>query len=99
EYPTGFSARRRPGDKTRDAMGDRRTILVVDDDSESERSLTLLLSAEGYSVRPAQTGAQAVAAVTAEPPDLILLDIRAPGTGFEAFRRLKASERSRDIPL
>jgi PAS domain S-box-containing protein len=80
-------------------MSDRRTILVVDGDSESERSLTLLLSAEGYSVKPAQTAAQAVAAITADPPDLILLDINAPGTGFEAFRRLRASKRSRDIPL
>ena len=76
------------------------TILVVDDTSESLRLLTDILTAEGYRVRPADSGELALAAVAAETPDLILLDIRMPGIdGFEVFRRLRAEETTRDIPV
>jgi len=76
------------------------TILVVDDESESLRLLTGILSAEGYQVCPADCGELALAFVKTRVPDLILLDIRMPGMdGFEVCRRLKAAETSRAIPL
>jgi len=80
--------------------GIKGTILVVDDEPESLRLLTGILAAEGYQVRPADSGELALAAVTAEAPELILLDIRMRGMdGFEVCRRFKASDQHREIPL
>jgi PAS domain S-box-containing protein len=81
-------------------LNDISTILVVDDDSDSLRLLTEILSSEGYSVRPADSGELALASVRANAPQLIVLDIRMPGIdGFEVCRRLHSEERSRHIPV
>ena len=76
------------------------TILVVDDELGSLKLLTTLLVAEGYQVRPADSGELALASAGAKPPDLILLDVFMPGIdGLEACRRLKADPRSRNVPV
>jgi PAS domain S-box-containing protein len=76
------------------------TILVVDDDSDSLRLLTDILTAEGYRVRPADSGQLALASAKAAAPELIMLDIRMPGMdGFEVCRRLQADEKTRRIPI
>ncbi|TAK31305.1 MAG: hybrid sensor histidine kinase/response regulator [Chloroflexota bacterium] len=81
-------------------MTNRTGILVVDDTSAALKLLTDILTAEGYQVRPANSGELALASVAAKPPELILLDIRMPGLdGFEVCRRLKSCEESRDIPV
>jgi PAS domain S-box-containing protein len=75
-------------------------ILVVDDEPDSLRLLTEILTKEGYEVRPADTGELALASVAIKAPELILMDIRMPVMdGFEVCRRLKADVRTRDIPL
>jgi PAS domain S-box-containing protein len=80
--------------------GSKNTILVVDDEPESLRLLTRILANEGYQVHPSDSGELALASVSAEPPDLILLDIRMRGMdGFEVCRRIKACEECRQIPL
>jgi len=80
--------------------GGKGTILVADDEPESLRLLTSLLEAEGYQVRPADSGELALVAVAAQAPELILLDIRMPGMdGFEVCRRLKEREATRGIPV
>lgn len=76
------------------------SILVVDDTRANLRLLVKILSEAGYQVRPATHGARALAAVQAEPPDLILLDIMMPDMdGYEVCARLKADERTRSIPV
>jgi two-component system cell cycle sensor histidine kinase/response regulator CckA len=81
-------------------MTDSFSILVVDNKSESLALLTGILTAEGYQVRSANSGQLALASVAAWLPQLILLDIRMPGIdGLEVCRRLKASEKTRDVPL
>jgi PAS domain S-box-containing protein len=76
------------------------TILAVDDESESLKLLTDILTEQGYRVRPANSGTLALASAAVDSPELILLDIRMPGMeGFEVCRRLKESEQSRRIPL
>ena len=76
------------------------TILVVDDESESRQVLVDILKAEGYEVRPADSGQLALASVMAQPPDLILLDIRMPDMdGFEVCRRLKSRAATEEIPV
>ena len=76
------------------------SILVVDDEPESLVSLTNVFTAGGYEVRPVDSGQLALESAIAQPPHLILLDICMPGMdGFEVCRRLKASEKTRDVPL
>ena len=65
------------------------TILIIDDEAESRRLLTSLLTDEGYEVRAADSGELGLASVAVKRPDLILLDVRMPGMdGFEVCRRI-----------
>ena len=76
------------------------TILVVDDESESRRLLVDILKAEGYEVRPADNGQIALASVMAQPPDLILLDIRMPDVdGFAVVEGLREDPGTAGIPV
>lgn len=76
------------------------SILIVDDTPANLRVLTQMLSQQGYQVRPARNGALALKTARTKPPDLILLDIQMPGMdGYEVCERLKADERTQDIPL
>ncbi len=75
-------------------------ILLVDDNRNNLRSLAGILSNNGYTVRPTGSGAMALAAIAAKSPDLILLDIRMPVMdGYEVCERLKADEKTREIPV
>ncbi len=75
-------------------------ILIVDDMPLNLELLAQILTDAGYSVRAALGGAQAMAAVEQNIPDLILLDIRMPEMdGFEVCRQLKASGATRDVPV
>ena len=81
-------------------LSSKGVILAVDDVPDSLMVLTETLTAQGYDVRPADSGELALASVVAAKPELILLDIRMSGMdGFEVCRRLKARKESRDIPL
>ncbi len=75
-------------------------ILIVDDTLPNLQTLSSLLAEQGYEVRGARNGSTALLFVESQPPDLILLDIRMPGPdGFEVCRRLKADEKTRNIPV
>ncbi|MGD8834712.1 MAG: response regulator [Desulfobacteraceae bacterium] len=75
-------------------------ILIVDDTPESLELLGRILDEHGYRVRPAANGRHALKSVAARLPELILLDVKMPGMdGFEVCRRLKANEKSRNVPV
>jgi signal transduction histidine kinase len=75
-------------------------ILIVDDDLPSLRLLSDLLAEHGYEVRSARDSQTAFMLVSADPPDLILLDIEMPVTnGFQVCEQLKRYPESRDIPI
>jgi len=75
-------------------------ILVVDDTIASLRVLTEILSKAGYKTRPVEDPEFALAAALAQPPNLILMDIRMPKiSGFQLCRRLKGDTRTRDVPI
>lgn len=66
-------------------------ILVADDDPLLRSLLVHKLSAEGHLVLTAEDGAQALAVIREQKPDLIVLDALMPVMdGFEVLRRLKA---------
>jgi putative nucleotidyltransferase with HDIG domain len=81
-------------------MTDRGSILAVDDTPASLKLLSDLLREEGYNVRAAINGELAVSSAVNDPPELVLLDVRMPEMdGFEVCRRLKASPRTREVPV
>ena len=78
----------------------RADILIVDDTPANLHLLSQMLAEQGYRVRPVPDGPLALAATRAEPPDLILLDIRMPEmNGYEVCEHLKADAQTRDIPI
>ena len=60
-------------------------ILVVDDELGLRHTLTLILQADGHTVRAASDGAAALELLAAAPADLILCDVRMPGMDGPAF--------------
>ncbi len=75
-------------------------ILVVDDISKNLQVVGTILRNEGYHVMPATSGLQALERVSAQPPDLILLDLMMPEMdGLEVCSRLKAEPLTRQIPV
>jgi CheY-like chemotaxis protein len=68
----------------------QRHILVVDDNVDAAQSLAMLLRLEGHDVRVAHDGRAALAAVEADPPELVFLDIGMPVmNGYDVARRLR----------
>ena len=75
-------------------------ILVADDLEPNRNLLAGLLTREGYTVRTAVDGMEALAAIEHERPDLVLTDVLMPHmTGFELCRRLKGNPDTRLIPV
>jgi sigma-B regulation protein RsbU (phosphoserine phosphatase) len=75
-------------------------ILIVDDTPANLQLLSKMLAEQGYRVRPAPEGSLALAAAQAEPPDLIMLDIRMPEMdGYQVCAHLKADAQTCDIPI
>ncbi len=76
------------------------SILIVDDTPDNLRLLSKLLSQRGYEIRKAINGQMALASAQADPPDLILLDIRMPEMdGYEVCQHLKAHDSTEAIPV
>ena len=78
----------------------KRTVLVVDDTPDNLSLMNGILK-NLYAVKVANNGERALKIAESDaPPDLILLDVMMPGLdGYEVCRRLKAAERTRDIPV
>lgn len=73
------------------------TVLVVDDDKEIVESTAIFLSAEGYSVKKAYTGLEALDIVMSEDIQLILLDIMMPE--LDGIHTLMKIRESKNIPV
>jgi CheY-like chemotaxis protein len=83
-------------------LGERRSekILLVDDEENVQRVLSMGLESLGYMTLTASSGEEAIEIARAEKPDLILMDIVMPGiSGFEACRRLKKDRRTWWMPI
>ncbi len=75
-------------------------ILIVDDTPANLRLLSDMLVEQGYHVRMAPNGRLALTSAQANPPDLVLLDIKMPDmNGYQVCTQLKADPRTRDIPV
>ncbi|WP_138502748.1 PAS domain S-box protein [Nostoc sp. PA-18-2419] len=78
----------------------RKTILVVDDDANIRELLRQQLENEGYNVREAKDGMDAIHQIKIARPDLILLDVMMPQiNGFDVAAVLKNNPQTADIPI
>ena len=85
-----------PGRKLRD----KPLLLVVEDDPDQRSILEMVLKSANYDVCTANDGAEAMAAVKKECPDMILSDLMMPNVdGGELVKRLKSDNRFRSIPV
>jgi len=77
-----------------------RTILAIEDEEDILELISFNLSKEGYQVRGAGSGEEALRLARAAPPDLILLDLMLPGIdGLDVCRFLKREVSTRDVPI
>lgn len=75
-------------------------ILYVEDNEDNVYMLSRRLAKHGYDIAVAADGEKGVEAARSERPDLILMDLSLPVlSGWDAARRLKASEETRSIPI
>lgn len=76
------------------------TILVVDDDLDTQRFLSVLLGRQGYRVLGAGGGQEALALVERENPDLFVVDVMMPGMdGLALARELRRSPKTAEAPI
>jgi DNA-binding response OmpR family regulator len=81
-------------------MADRKRILVVDDSRTAQMMTTMIINKGSYDVLTASDGEEGVQKATLEKPDLILMDVMMPKMdGFEACRRLRSQEATKNIPV
>lgn len=75
-------------------------ILVVDDEEHIRKIVRFQLEKSGYEVECAEDGLEALKAVEARTPDLILLDLMMPNMdGYEVCKRLKSDYQTNHIPV
>jgi diguanylate cyclase (GGDEF)-like protein len=80
--------------------GNSARVLIVDDHEDNVELLRMRLEAWGYRTAAERDGEAALAAVEADPPDLVLLDVMMPKVdGFEVARRVKANRSLPFIPI
>ena len=76
-----------------EATSTKPRVLVVDDEEHITELVAMALGYQGFEVERAATGRQALDAVAARPPALIVLDVMLPDLdGFEVARRLRREE-------
>ncbi len=75
-------------------------ILVVEDERDIAALIAYHLTKEGYRVRTAEGGHEALEAVSAERPDLIVLDLMLPGfSGYEVLGELRRRPELKEVPV
>ena len=76
------------------------SFLIVEDDLDIAEMLNAYFRVQGYEVRTASWGEEALRSAQSSHPDLVILDIRLPDIdSFEVARRLRANRRTQDIPI
>lgn len=78
----------------------RRTLLIADDSPTVQKVVSLTFADEGFHVIAVGTGAQALAELEREVPDVLLADVHMPAPGgYELCARVKRERRTRHVPV
>lgn len=81
-------------------FGRKQRVLVIDDEADLRETIDLRFSTAGFEVHGAPDGEEGLRLAARLRPAAIILDVNMPGIdGFETCRRLRASRRTRDIPV
>lgn len=81
-------------------QGSGKKVLLVEDNHMNKVLVKEILTLNGYEIIEADSGTEAIKALAAERPDIILMDLHLPGMdGITATRIIKAEERNRYIPV
>ena len=81
-------------------MGDKKRILLVDDEPDFCSIVQGQLEKEGFEVELAYNGVEGLKKIRENPPDAIILDVMMPEKdGYEVCGELKADEKLADIPV
>lgn len=76
------------------------TVLVVDDEPDGQRLLSIMLEKEGFQVVTASGGSDAMSKALANPPDVAVLDVMMPDMdGYQLCRRFRESPRLSRVPI
>ena len=75
-------------------------VLLAEDEGNIIESLTFLLERAGFEVAVETDGRQALAAITADPPDVLILDVMLPSLdGYEILRAVRANRQAAALPV
>lgn len=78
----------------------RATLLLVDDDFAHLETLASLLEEEGFAVRKAGSGAEALTMLAEDVPDLCIVDVMMPFVdGLAMLRRMRVEPRTAELPV
>lgn len=78
----------------------KQPVLIVEDEPDIADLIAFHLEREGFAVKVAGSGAEALSVLNVQTPSLVLLDIMLPDVdGLEVCRRLKRDQGTRDIPI
>ena len=76
------------------------TALIVEDEPEANKLLSMLVQLQGYATESAFTGCEALEKVRNRPPDVVFLDLMLPDLdGYEVCRALKSSGTTSQVPI
>jgi signal transduction histidine kinase len=76
------------------------TVLIVDDEQSGRMALEAILEGQGYNLKSAMNGPEALEKALAMTPDLILLDVMMPGmNGYEVCRQIRSTPVLAEVPI
>ncbi|NIM04753.1 MAG: response regulator, partial [Armatimonadetes bacterium] len=91
---------RKAGEEEKMGRADSPTILIVEDDMLFQSIYRARLTQEGYSVKVASDGEDALREMETSPPDIVLLDLVLPRlSGYEVLTRMRANPTLADVPV
>lgn len=77
-----------------------KTVLLIEDEPNIIEAISFILSRDGWRVATHSNGVDAVSAVGARKPDLVILDVMLPGrSGYDILRDLRAAEDTANLPV